>query len=40
MWHAFAVVRPAAVYPEDAFGQFDSFEEALLSVLVNFTHVA
>lgn len=40
VWHAFAVVRPAAVYPEDAFGQFASFEEALLSVLVNFTHVA
>ncbi|MFE0961167.1 hypothetical protein [Streptomyces fungicidicus] len=39
LWCAFAVVRAHGVFRADEFGQYESFEDAVLAVLMSFTHV-
>lgn len=39
LWCAFAVVRGHGLFRADEVGRQESFEDALLTVLVSFTHV-
>ncbi|MFJ8222280.1 hypothetical protein [Streptomyces griseus] len=39
LWSAFAVVRPHGVFRSDEVGRHESFEDAVLAVLMSFTHV-
>lgn len=39
LWSAFAVVRPQGVFRADEVGRYESFEDAVLAVLMSFTHV-
>lgn len=39
LWCAFAVVRAHGVFRSDEVGRHESFEDAVLAVLMSFTHV-
>ncbi|MDT0608662.1 hypothetical protein [Streptomyces lancefieldiae] len=39
LWSAFAVVRNHGLFRADEVGQYDSFEDAVLAVLMSFTYV-
>jgi hypothetical protein len=39
LWCAFAVVRPHGVFRADEVGRYESFEDAVLAVLMSFTYV-
>ncbi|MFF2942711.1 hypothetical protein ACFVSQ_22980 [Streptomyces niveus] len=39
LWSAFAVVRNTGLFRLDEVGRHESFEDAVLDVLMSFTHV-
>ncbi|MBU7596412.1 hypothetical protein JGS22_001835 [Streptomyces sp. P38-E01] len=39
LWTAYAVVRPGGLFRTEEFGRYESFEDAVLDVLMSFTHV-
>ncbi|MEU2248303.1 hypothetical protein [Streptomyces sp. NPDC019224] len=39
LWSAFAVVRGHGLFRTDEVGRFDAYEDAVLCVLMSFTHV-
>lgn len=39
LWSAFAVVRPQGLWRADEVGRYESFEDAVLAVLMSFTYV-
>ncbi|WP_081238699.1 hypothetical protein [Streptomyces viridosporus] len=39
LWSAFAVVRDHGLFRTDEVGRYESFEDAVLAVLMSFTHV-
>ncbi|MFG2428190.1 hypothetical protein [Streptomyces sp. NPDC048590] len=39
LWSAFAVVRPQSLWRADEVGRYESFEDAVLAVLMSFTYV-
>lgn len=39
LWSAFAVVRPQSLWRADEVGRYESFGDAVLTVLMSFTYV-